>query len=333
MFGLNNMNEKFNNQEDNPNSNISRRLFLKSTASILAGGLLSSCLSNKPNNHRNVLPHQTTTTSVTEISKNPEYDPANTAWNYDFTKLPNGPLPTDFWNFEIGTKVPNYNNEAQAYTNKLENVRIQNGELIIEALQKNYDGKNFTSAQINTYQKFSFLYGSLEVEMMLPKGIGTWPAAWLLPRDNIYSQNTPGVNKNNKYRWAINGEIDFMETIGRLKNQNWPAAHSYASWNSPGEGPAIFTHVSNAYSSFHKYGVIKTPDSISFTLDGETYATINKKNNNPLDWPFNQPYYLILDLALGGNWAGGDSKYPPYGIDTSTGPWKLITKSIQYKPL
>jgi beta-glucanase (GH16 family) len=81
------------------------------------------------------------------------------------------------------------------------------------------------------------------------------------------------------------------------------------------------------YSGFHRYGIIKTPNKITFTIDGKPYASRSKKSNSPLDWPYNQPYYLILNLAIGGKWAGAN------GIDNASAPWLMQVKSISYRPL
>lgn len=248
-----------------------------------------------------------------------------TTWTYDFTKRPNGVLSRLDWNFESGTDVSNYNGEAQAYTSNTQNVRIEAGKLIIEAKPQNLDGKQYTSARINTQGKFDFTYGTLEVDMKLPTGNGTWPAAWLLPANPKYQANTYGITATSPYAWALNGEIDFEESVGYIPGQNIPAIHSFnevqrASTYSPGIVPTSAT-------DFHRYGVIKTPDSITFTIDGVPYNSRHKTSNDPREWPYDQPYYLILDLALGGSWAGA------HGIDNSTAPWQLQVKSISYKPL
>jgi beta-glucanase (GH16 family) len=119
--------------------------------------------------------------------------------------------------------------------------------------------------------------------------------------------------------------IDFAEQVGRLPGQNIPAAHSYHSRTSgaPQYTPAYIT---NPYGAYHRYGIIKTPDKITFTLDGRPYATRVRTGDSALDWPFNQRYYLILNLAVGGTWAGDD------GIDNSQAPWQLKVKSISYQP-
>lgn len=246
-------------------------------------------------------------------------------WVYSFDNVPDGALPEGMWNYEDGTEVANYNNELQAYTARKENVRIENGYLTIEARKEHMYGKNYTSARINTLGKFDFTYGTLEAEVMLPKGIGTWPAIWLMPSKNIYNPDDFAIAKDDKFRWAVNGEIDFVEAIGRIPNQNIPAAHNYNQLHTA----SVYTpkYIADPYGSFHTYGVIKKPDSITFTLDGVAYATRQKSSDNPLEWPHDQPYYLIINLAIGGDWAGAD------GIDDSSGPWQMKIKSLRYKPL
>jgi beta-glucanase (GH16 family) len=247
------------------------------------------------------------------------------AWSYDFSDLPDGPLPARDWNFVTGTKAASYNQEAEAYTSRPSNVRVQDGNLIIEARKEKMYGKDYTSARVNTKGLFAFTYGTLEVTMKKPKGVGTWPAAWLMPRDKIYHPKKFGIKPSDPYAWALNGEIDFAESIGSIPGQNIPATHSYNSV----QRRATYTpgFVANPYTEFHRYGVVKTPDKITFTIDGAPFASRAKTNDSPLEWPFNQPYYLILSLAVGGNWAGDN------GIDAASAPWQLAIKSISYKPL
>jgi len=247
-----------------------------------------------------------------------------TAWNRDFSAMPDGPLTHRDWNFENGNLVASYNNEAQTYTSRLSNVRVENGNLVIEAKPENLNGRHYTSARIDTKGSFDFTYGTLEVDMMLPAGNGTWPAAWLLPARNIYKPADFGIANNDHFAWSLNGEIDFVEAIGRIPGQNIPAAHSYNEIHAAPTYTPV--QVSDPYGSYHRYGIIKTPTSITFTLDGVTYASRQKTSDSPLDWPYNQPYYLVINLALGGNWAGAD------GIDDATAPWLLKIRSVAYTP-
>lgn len=249
---------------------------------------------------------------------------AKNGWSYTFTEMNDGPLSDDDWNFEEGTEVANYNNEAQAYTGRLNNVRIEDGLLLIQAHRESMYGKDYTSARINTLGKFEFTHGTLEVDMMLPQGVGTWPAAWLMPSNNRYDPADHGISPNDPHNWVLNGEIDFMEAIGSIPGENIPAAHTYnqmkrSTLYTPGQ-------VSTPYTEFHRYGIIKTANKIEFTIDGVPFASREKTGDSALDWPFEQPYYLILNLALGGSWAGAD------GIDDSMAPWTMKIRSITYTP-
>jgi beta-glucanase (GH16 family) len=273
-------------------------------------------LSNEPDGTVQMQAKRTTST----VHHNP-----SVSWNYNFASRPDGPLPKRDWNFETGTTVAGYNGELQTYTDSTRNIRVQNGTLILEALKQAKDGRQYTSARVNTYGAFDFTYGTLEVTMKVPRGNGTWPAAWMLPVNNRYKPAEYGINRNDPYAWALNGEVDFAESVGSIPGQVIPAIHSYYEVQRPPTYTPGF--VPDSADTFHRYGVIKTPTDITFTLDGVPYATRHKNSNNPLEWPYDQPYYLIINLAIGGNWAGDK------GVDDSTAPWQLQIKSINYQPL
>ena len=299
-------------------SPIALRWTLLCMSLLIAYGVLITSMTAPP-------PALTSTTPIAQLTTHTKSSTTLAgAWTYDFSQYPDGALSPNDWQFEKGTKVADYHNELQAYTDRTSNVRVENGLLVIDAHREQYEERQFTSARITTANSFAFTYGTLEVDMMLPEGKGTWPAAWLMPRDSIYSPADYGIDKSNKHQWAVNGEIDFAEAIGRLPGQNIPAAHSYNSFSTaPVYTPAF---IKNPYTQFHRYGIIKTADKITFTLDGTPYATRTKNSDSPLDWPFNQPYYLILNLAIGGNWAGQE------GIDEASAPWQLKVRSISYTP-
>jgi len=288
---------------------------------IIVGLLILSGLLGRPFNAVSEKVAPTTNTIPFDNSK--IYNDTN--WTYDFSQLKDGPLSSNDWNFEAGSVISKYNEEAQIYTGRTENVRIENSTLVLEARKEDMLGYRYTSARINTKDYFSFTYGELEVEMMLPQGVGTWPATWLLPAGREYNPADYRVASEDKFSFAFNGEIDFAESIGSIPGENIPAAHSY---NSLRQKP-LYTpvHVMNPYTEFHRYGIIKKSNEIIFTLDGVPYASRKKKSNNPMDWPFDQPYYLIINLAIGGKWAGEK------GIDDSSAPWQLKIKSIRYKYL
>jgi len=247
------------------------------------------------------------------------------SWTYNFATMPTGSLPSLDWNFEVGNKVALYNEEAQTYTARQANVRIEDGALVLEARKENLNGKQFTSGRINTKGIFDFTYGTLEITAQLPEGVGTWPSVWLLPSSPRYKPTTYGVANKDRLAWAVNGEIDVLESIGSLPNQNLPHLHTYNELSAPPYLTPGYTN--DAYGAYHRYGVIKTPNKITFTIDGQPFYSQSKTSNNPLDWPYDQPYYLIANLAIGGNW---EKTIADAG---SWAPHDFKIQSISYKPL
>ena len=254
-------------------------------------------------------------------------------WELDFSTFPEGELDAKQWHFEEGTEVAGYNSEEQAYTSRPQNVRVEDGRLIIQAHHEQHEGREFTSARIDTRNSFAFDYGTLEVTAKLPRGVGTWPAAWLMPSNPQYDPREYGIEAGHPWEFSMNGEIDFMEAIGVIENENLPAAHSINQL----EAGTLYTPgiIDDAYGKFHTYGVKKSPGLIEFTIDGEVFATREQTSDDPRWWPYEQDYYLILNLAMGGPWAGSEkAAYPPHGIDTSTEEqWKYEIAKISYEPL
>ena len=189
------------------------------------------------------------------------------------------------WTYDIGAGGWG-NNESQYYTNRPENVIVSDGTLKIIAKRENYSGSEFTSARMLTKGKYAFKYGKIEVRAKLPAGIGTWPAIWML--GNNFS--TVG--------WPASGEIDIMEHLGRELNK----IHSTLHYPGHSGGNAVggSTTINNATTAFHKYAAEWTPGAIKFFVDDVPFYTFT--NNTTL--PFNQEFFIILNVALGGNWPG-----------------------------
>lgn len=248
------------------------------------------------------------------------------AWTCDFSNFPAGALSNRDWNFEIGNKVADYNKELQTYTSRPENARVENGVLVIDAHPEDINNRKYSSARINTKDKFDFTYGTLEVDLMLPRGVGTWPAVWLLPAQDQFKPTDYGIKPDDPTRWALNGEIDFVETIGSIPGKNLPAVHSYNELHETRHLLANGT-ITNPYTEYHRYGIIKAPGKITFTIDGVPFASHQKTSDSPLDWPYDQSYYLIMNLAIGGYWEGVN------GVDQSLAPWQMKVRSISYRPL
>jgi beta-glucanase (GH16 family) len=270
----------------------------------------------------------------------PEQTPA---WECDFSKLPDGPVNPDDWNTALGNRNGWGNRQQQTYTADSRNLRIENGLLILEGHREHDAGQpRYTSARIDTMHKRSFGYGTLEVTAKLPKGTGAWPAIWMLSDTAKYQPDKLGV-AGKPAAWVLNGEIDIMEAVGSRPSTVYPAIHTYYGvTNNVSPEPRPQQHAPSSSGAFHTYGVTRTPNDITFAYDGAPYYQISKEAvvpagtseaDIPLHWPFDQNYYLIINLALGGTWGGEQSDtYPPYGIDDSTAPWQYAVQAVKYYP-
>jgi beta-glucanase (GH16 family) len=191
------------------------------------------------------------------------------------------------WAYDTGTGSGGWgNNESQYYTNRAENVKVQNGVLKITSIKENYQGSSYTSARIKTQGKFSFKYGKVEIKAKLPTGGGTWPALWMLG-DNISSAG-----------WPACGEIDIMEHVGNSQNKIHGTLH-YPNF-SGGSGVTKSVDIANASTEFHIYTLDWRADAIKFYVDGNLFHTF--ANTSAL--PFNQNFFLIINSAMGGNFGG-----------------------------
>ncbi len=200
-------------------------------------------------------------------------------------------LDTDNWQYAIGDGCPELcgwgNNEAQYYTDSEENVKVENGNLVITAKRQAMEGKDFTSARIFTKDKVEFTYGRVEVRAKLPAGGGTWPAIWMLGAD-WPEESWPGV-----------GEMDIMEWVGNEPNRVSSALHL------PGNsgGGAIVgdvTDVTDADTEFHIYEVEWTADKITFLMDGEPHLEFDNDDSTP----FQEDFFILLNVAMGGTLGG-----------------------------
>lgn len=200
------------------------------------------------------------------------------------------------------------NNELQAYTDRVENARLEDGHLIIEARKENFtcpeDGlpKEYTSARLKTLGKFSQAYGKFEARMKIPPGPGMWPAYWMMG-DDI-----------EKVDWPDCGEIDVMENIGREPSAVHGTVHGPGYWGANGIGAKKELPDDQKVSDdFHTYAVEWSPNDIKWSMDGEHYQTLTR-DMLPADapWVFNKPFFTLLNLAVGGNWPGPPDASTPF---------------------
>ena len=189
------------------------------------------------------------------------------------------------WNYDIGANGWG-NDESQYYTDRSDNVIISGGTLKITAKAEEFQGSEFTSARINTYQKFEFEYGRIEARAKLPTGGGTWPAMWLLGNDFV--TNT----------WPACGEMDFMEHVGNNQDRIFSSLH-YPG-NSGGNAQTQSIEVPGASDEFHIYAMEWSPTQIVFFVDGEEHFTFQ----NNVSLPFDHEFFVILNVAMGGTFGG-----------------------------
>lgn len=211
-------------------------------------------------------------------------------------------LNTDDWNIEVNGQGGG-NGEAQYYTDRQKNLRIEDGCLIIEAHKEDYQNKSYTSGRIQTKGKHEFAYVKVEARIWLPSGQGTWPAFWML---------------GNKGTWPTCGEIDIMEHVGSQPTMISHALHTRLTNGTKGNNWSSRKYIDGMEGNWHTFGVeileyyMFTRDAIRFTIDGEETAfTSEPTNEHDFEkWPFyNSPsydnkFYIILNLALGGSWGG-----------------------------
>ena len=228
-------------------------------------------------------------------SNAPEYEGYHLVWEEEFD---GDTLNKEDWNYE--THEPGWvNNELQAYLPKDEYVYVKDGHLVIQPVK---DGDQYFSGRINTQKKHSLTYGRIEAGIKVPKGKGLWPAFWMMPDDESrYGQ------------WPKCGEIDIMEVLG----DNTKRTHGTIHFGEP------HTQLHMSYDlkegdfseEYHLFSVEWDPDEIRWYVDGEQFHSADTWYTKPLTGkiqpfpaPFDQPFHVILNVAVGGNWPGSPAE-------------------------
>jgi len=222
-----------------------------------------------------------------------------------------GKVNPEIWNYAVGEKWPN--NESQCYVDDLNHCFVKDSKLHIIATQENTTPCEYQSSRIHTYGKKHFQYGKFVIRAKMPQGNGSWPAIWFL-----------GTNmRDHHVRWPLCGEIDLVEFAGNRAGKVSNAIHTKAYNHKINTQIGKSIDLPTASSEFHDYELLWTPQKLEFSIDGVVNLTINKKETDTEDeWPFDQPYYLVINMAVGG-WYGGN-------IDDSTFPFHLEVDSIKY---
>jgi len=211
-------------------------------------------------------------------------------WSDEFSQA-DGTVPDPSkWGYDIGGGGWG-NQEIQYYTNRPENARIVGGELLIEAREESFGGRNHTSARLLTKGKWDWTYGRFEARVKVPSGSGLWPACWML------GANIDAVS------WPNCGEIDIMEQVGRLPKEVFGTIHGpgYSGGNAVG---GTYTFVPDVADDYHVFVVEWEEDVIRWYVDGIHYFTATPTSLGGDAWVFDHDFFLILNLAIDGNFAG-----------------------------
>ncbi len=182
------------------------------------------------------------------------------------------------------------NVEMEYYTDRPENARVENGMLVIEARQEQYEGLNYTSARINSRGLQEFQYGRIEARMKLPSGQGIWSAFWML-----------GGNTS----WPLGGEIDIMEYIGKTPDTIYQTVHGPGYSGAKGIGSHFALTTDLLKKDFHVFAIEWVPNEIHwFVDDQEVFKVTPDQIPAGTQWVYDHPLFIILNLAVGGSWPG-----------------------------
>jgi beta-glucanase (GH16 family) len=258
------------------------------------------------------------------------------------------------WDFDLGNGFYNYdaqqwisgwgNNELQFYTREPENAFVAEGSLHIRAIKESYHGGGYTSARMKSRRRdgtalFCQKYGRFEFRAKLPTGKGVWPALWMLPQDDKYGS------------WASSGEIDVLEARGQEPTKVAGTLHFGSRW-------PINANVTREYvlprggtiADFHVYALEWEPGEIRWSVDGHTYATQSfwwsssrldgakgvkptaESDLNPWPAPFDQPFFLVMNIAVGGNFLGNPDPTTKFPAEMLVDYVRVYEKTGGYVP-
>lgn len=214
------------------------------------------------------------------------------------------------WNYDVGGHGWG-NNELQYYTSKnIRNARVEKGQLIIEAHKEKTGDNEYSSARLITKGKGDWTYGRIEVRAKLPKGVGTWPAIWMLATTK-------------KITWPDDGEIDIMEHVGYNQGVIHGSAHTKKYFHSIGTQKTGTIAVPDCSEKFHVYAVEWNKDSITMFVDKKPYFSFKNEKTGNDAWPFDKPFHLLLNIAVGGSWGGQK------GVDEKIFPQRMIIDYVR----
>ena len=234
-------------------------------------------------------------------------------WSDEFDGID---LDTTIWTSVVGDGCPELcgwgNNELQYYVRDRENLRIENGMLVIQAHRIGEMKRMFTSAKLVTKHKQDLRHGRIEVSAKLPTARGTWMAFWMLP------------TADEDLRWPEDGEIDIVEHVGYNPHTIYGAIHTQTNNGMLGTQLVDSIQLEDVKNEFHVYALEWTEDELIWLADGKQYHHLKRKGGVK-SWPFNAHYFhLIVNLAVGGNWGG------KHGVSQGDWPQTLVIDYVRY---
>ncbi|MBA4410948.1 MAG: glycoside hydrolase family 16 protein [Bacteroidota bacterium] len=217
------------------------------------------------------------------------------------------------WSYDTAGNITGWgNNEAQYYTSAcLKNSEVKDGNLFINAIKEDFEGRRYTSARLVTKSKGDWLYGRVEVRAKLPDGRGMWPAIWMLPTDWVYGG------------WPASGEIDIMENVGYDPYVIVGSAHTELYNHMKGTHKNGNITISDCYTEFHNYILEWDASEYRVYVDSQLFFTYKNDGTGYQSWPFDKPFHLLLNVAVGGNWGGQK------GIDDTIFPRSMVVDYVR----
>ena len=257
------------------------------------------------------------------IEKSPIRKGYSLVWSDEFNY--NGRPDSTKWAFEYGLKR---NQEKQYYVDDLENARVEKGMLIMEAhkkqtkneafvsketkgWKKNWEYAEYTAPSLTTKNIAEWTYGRIEIRSTLPKGVGLWPAYWMI-----------GANYD-EVGWPECGEIDIMEHVGFQPDSIFGTIHTKSYNHMKGTQKGKKSYIERPYDSLHVFALEWTPESMEFILDDKVYNRIENENKTTHEWPFDQDFHLKMNIAVGGMLGGRK------GIDDTIFPAQMLVDYVR----
>jgi len=239
------------------------------------------------------------------------YDSWNLVWSDEFNQTQGSAPDSTRWGYDTGGKGWG-NHELEYYTSSTNNVRIEDDNLVIEARKEIFGGRNYTSARLQTKGKWSWTYGRIEARIKVPRGQGFWPAFWML------GTNIDSVG------WPTCGEIDITENLGREPSLIHGTVHGPGYSGVGGIGGHFELPGGAAFADdFHVFAIECETNRIRWFVDDQPYFTVTPASLPPgTQWVFNQPKYLLLNLAVGGGWPGNPNA-------TTTFPQRMLVDYVR----